>query len=127
MEFAVLLLALSIFGNKNHEIEGELIIGIIMMPFLVAAFFSGIDSIISVEDKILRIQRRFFAIKWQRTYSAEDIETVGVKKYGAGVNGNKIKMKLISGKSKSLTSVHFQVLDNQVAAIRTALRLKHSR
>jgi hypothetical protein len=116
--FALLILALTWSDIKHHEWQGALFIVISIMFFLSLAIYSSIDSIIVAENKILTIHRKLLAIQWQRSYSAEDINTITVNRT---LKGDGIKMKLASGKSKNLTTIHYQSLDKEAELLLSIL------
>jgi hypothetical protein len=101
-----------------------IVVVLVIVAFLGAAFLCSVDSIITVERRVLRIHRRFLIFRWHWQYSTNEIDTITACRTH---KGNGIRVKFASGKFKGLTFLgHWQSFDEETEAIRSALRYKYS-
>jgi hypothetical protein len=74
----------------------------------------------------LRVRRAIWGVAWERRYPFNEIEAVTIRK--TWTHGNGLALRLISGKSKSLTlSLHFQLLEPEQAALTHAIGTGHAK
>jgi hypothetical protein len=123
--FCLLSGALSILLllNRNPHRLGPITLTVTAAWLLGLGLFCCLNSTFTADyaETSLLVHRAVWAVEWERRYPFTEIEAVSIRKTRTGGNG--LLLRLISGKSKSLTlSLHFQLLYTEQAALDHAIR-----